>query len=129
VEVKKLLLILLLPSSVYLLIIVGRTPLMLAVINSQPEAISLLLGLGASPHLRDLDGRTAYELACRKKGTPMTACFEDQYDATVCLFACLFVCMYVWMDGWMGVFFCCVSVSLFTYFFSFFVRKLHDSSR
>lgn len=55
---------------------------MLAVINGHDEAIADLLALGASVTLRDLDGRTAFQLACRKKGTPMAHYFPE-FDATV----------------------------------------------
>jgi hypothetical protein len=42
-----------------------------AVINSNESFIQLLLEKGASQFIKDYDGRTAYDLACRKKDTPM----------------------------------------------------------
>lgn len=50
----------------------GRTPLMRAVIAHNPETVELLLKRGAeATRIKDLDGRSAYDLACRQKGTPL----------------------------------------------------------
>eukprot|EP01124_Arcella_intermedia_P017909 TRINITY_DN24892_c0_g1_i1.p1 TRINITY_DN24892_c0_g1~~TRINITY_DN24892_c0_g1_i1.p1 ORF type:complete len:444 (+),score=112.93 TRINITY_DN24892_c0_g1_i1:20-1351(+) len=44
----------------------GRTPLMVAVTKNEGEVVRYLLGVGAEPcDVRDFDGRSAYDLACR----------------------------------------------------------------